>query len=108
MIHGYFASLPPDRFPNTVALADALVARGPDERFESGWTSSSAAWRRTSAPPTTGSRPPGTPSARGGRAPAQADGLHERVLLPFVASGWRKRQFIAAVARRAEAAGPAS
>jgi AcrR family transcriptional regulator len=36
MIHGYFASLPPDRFPNTVAMADALVAGGPDERFEFG------------------------------------------------------------------------
>jgi AcrR family transcriptional regulator len=36
MIHDYFASLPPERFPHTVALADLLVAGGPDERFEFG------------------------------------------------------------------------
>jgi AcrR family transcriptional regulator len=36
MIRDYFASLPPDRFPNTVAMADELVSGGPDERFEFG------------------------------------------------------------------------
>ena len=38
MIGGYFASLPPDRFPNVVALAGngALMSGGPDERFEFG------------------------------------------------------------------------
>ncbi len=36
MIRDYFVSLPPDRFPNTVALADELIAGGPDERFEFG------------------------------------------------------------------------
>jgi AcrR family transcriptional regulator len=36
MIRDYFASLPPDRFPNTVALVDELMAGGPDERFEFG------------------------------------------------------------------------
>lgn len=36
MIRDYFASLPSDRFPHTVALADELVAGGPDERFEFG------------------------------------------------------------------------
>jgi TetR/AcrR family tetracycline transcriptional repressor len=36
MIRDYFASLPPDRFPNVVALADELVSGGPDERFEFG------------------------------------------------------------------------
>jgi AcrR family transcriptional regulator len=36
MIRDYFASLPPDRFPHTVALADELVSGGPDERFEFG------------------------------------------------------------------------
>ena len=32
----YFASLPPDRFPNIVSLAGALTAGGPNERFEFG------------------------------------------------------------------------
>src|SRR5712691_2216396 len=32
MIRDYFASLPADRFPNTVALADELTSGGPDER----------------------------------------------------------------------------
>jgi AcrR family transcriptional regulator len=32
----YFASLPPDRFPNVVALAAALTSGGDDERFEFG------------------------------------------------------------------------
>lgn len=36
MIRGYFASLPPERFPNTVALADQLVEGGPAERFDFG------------------------------------------------------------------------
>jgi len=36
MYRGYFRSLPPDAFPNTVALADLLVEGGPDERFEFG------------------------------------------------------------------------
>jgi len=36
MIHDYFASLPPERFPNTVALADQLVAGDRDARFEFG------------------------------------------------------------------------
>jgi AcrR family transcriptional regulator len=36
MIRDYFASLPADRFPHTVALADQLMAGGPDERFEFG------------------------------------------------------------------------
>ena len=36
MYRGYFRSLPPDAFPNTVALADVLVEGGPDERFEFG------------------------------------------------------------------------
>ena len=36
MIRDYFASLPADRFPHTVALADELVSGGPDERFEFG------------------------------------------------------------------------
>jgi AcrR family transcriptional regulator len=35
-IRDYFASLPSDRFPRTVALADELVSGGPDERFEFG------------------------------------------------------------------------
>jgi AcrR family transcriptional regulator len=38
MIGGYFASLPPDRFPNVVALAGngTLMSGDPDERFEFG------------------------------------------------------------------------
>jgi AcrR family transcriptional regulator len=36
MIRGYFASLPPDQFPNTVAVIDELMSGGPDERFEFG------------------------------------------------------------------------
>jgi TetR/AcrR family tetracycline transcriptional repressor len=36
MLRDYFASLPAERFPNVVALADLLVAGGPDERFEFG------------------------------------------------------------------------
>ena len=36
LIHSYFASLPPDRFPNTVAMADLLVQGTPDERFDFG------------------------------------------------------------------------
>jgi AcrR family transcriptional regulator len=32
----YFGSLPPDRFPNVVALAGALTGGGPDVRFEFG------------------------------------------------------------------------
>jgi AcrR family transcriptional regulator len=36
MLRDYWASLPPARFPNTVALADELVQGGPDERFEFG------------------------------------------------------------------------
>ncbi len=34
MIRDYWASLPPDRFPNTVELADVLMSGDPDERFE--------------------------------------------------------------------------
>lgn len=38
MIGGYFASLPPDRFPHLVALAHSgdLMSGDPDERFEFG------------------------------------------------------------------------
>jgi TetR/AcrR family transcriptional regulator, tetracycline repressor protein len=36
MIRGYFASMPPDRFPNVLATVDELVAGGPEERFELG------------------------------------------------------------------------
>jgi len=36
MIRGYYASLPPERFPNLVALADPLTTGGPDVRFEFG------------------------------------------------------------------------
>ncbi len=36
MYHGYFKSLPPEIFPNTVSLADELVKAGVDERFEFG------------------------------------------------------------------------
>jgi TetR/AcrR family tetracycline transcriptional repressor len=35
-VRDYFASLPADRFPNIVALADEITAGGPDERFEFG------------------------------------------------------------------------
>lgn len=36
MIGGYLSSLPPNRFPNIVELADELMSGGPDERFEFG------------------------------------------------------------------------
>lgn len=36
MMRDYFAGLPPDRFPNTVELADELVSGDRDERFEFG------------------------------------------------------------------------
>ena len=36
MIKGYFASLPPERFPNTLALVDQLFDGGFDDRFEFG------------------------------------------------------------------------
>ena len=36
MIRGYFASLPPDRFPNVHAVLDEMFSGGPDERFELG------------------------------------------------------------------------
>lgn len=36
MMRGYFRSLPADRFPNIVALADELMRADPDERFEFG------------------------------------------------------------------------
>ncbi|WP_030449336.1 TetR/AcrR family transcriptional regulator [Actinocatenispora sera] len=32
----YLRTLPPERFPNTVAMVDALVSGGSDERFEQG------------------------------------------------------------------------
>ncbi|NJP23954.1 TetR/AcrR family transcriptional regulator [Microbispora sp. SCL1-1] len=35
-INGYFASLPPDRFPNLVALADIMMDESNDYRFELG------------------------------------------------------------------------
>jgi hypothetical protein len=35
-LRGYFGSLPPDRFPNVIALAGALTGGGPDVRFEFG------------------------------------------------------------------------
>jgi AcrR family transcriptional regulator len=35
-MRAYFANLPPERFPNTVDLADELTAGDPDERFEFG------------------------------------------------------------------------
>ena len=35
-LRNYFGSLPPDRFPNVVALAGALTERRPDVRFEFG------------------------------------------------------------------------
>lgn len=35
-LHTYFASLPSERFPNTVALADQLTAGDSDQRFEFG------------------------------------------------------------------------
>ena len=34
MARDYLASLPPDRFPNLVALADQFACTDPDERFE--------------------------------------------------------------------------
>jgi AcrR family transcriptional regulator len=36
MVRDYFASMPPDRFPNVLATLDDLVAGGPQERFELG------------------------------------------------------------------------
>jgi hypothetical protein len=36
MIKGYFASLPADQFPNTLALLERLFAGGLEERFEFG------------------------------------------------------------------------
>jgi AcrR family transcriptional regulator len=36
LLEGYFASLPPERFPNLVALASDLVTGSFDERFEFG------------------------------------------------------------------------
>jgi AcrR family transcriptional regulator len=36
MIKGYFASLPPERFPNTLAILDQLFSGDLDERFEFG------------------------------------------------------------------------
>jgi AcrR family transcriptional regulator len=36
MLRDYWLSLPPSRFPNTVALVDSLFEGGPDERFEFG------------------------------------------------------------------------
>jgi TetR/AcrR family tetracycline transcriptional repressor len=36
MLRDYWLSLPPSRFPNTVALVDTLFEGGPDERFEWG------------------------------------------------------------------------
>jgi TetR/AcrR family transcriptional regulator, tetracycline repressor protein len=35
-LRAYFASLPPDRFPNVTALAEQLTSGGRDERFEFG------------------------------------------------------------------------
>ncbi|GAB3164748.1 TetR/AcrR family transcriptional regulator [Microbispora hainanensis] len=35
-INGYFASLPPDRFPHLVALADIMMEESTDHRFELG------------------------------------------------------------------------
>jgi Tetracyclin repressor-like, C-terminal domain len=36
MLAEYWASLPPERFPHTLALRDVLFEGGPDERFEFG------------------------------------------------------------------------
>jgi AcrR family transcriptional regulator len=36
MVRSYFASMPPDRFPNVLATLDELFEGGPDERFELG------------------------------------------------------------------------
>jgi AcrR family transcriptional regulator len=36
MLSEYWASLPPERFPHTLALLDELFTPGPDERFEFG------------------------------------------------------------------------
>ena len=36
MVRGYFASLPPDQFPNILASLDELFSGGPEERFELG------------------------------------------------------------------------
>jgi AcrR family transcriptional regulator len=36
MLRDYFASMPPDRFPNVLATLDELTSGGPQERFELG------------------------------------------------------------------------
>jgi AcrR family transcriptional regulator len=36
MLRDYWGSLPPERFPHTLALLDVLFEGGPDERFEFG------------------------------------------------------------------------
>ena len=36
MVRGYFASLPPDQFPNILATLDELFGGGPEERFQLG------------------------------------------------------------------------
>jgi hypothetical protein len=36
MLEDYWASLPKERFPHTLALVDRLFEGGPDERFEFG------------------------------------------------------------------------
>jgi TetR/AcrR family tetracycline transcriptional repressor len=36
MIRDYYASMPPDRFPNVLATLDELFGGGPEERFELG------------------------------------------------------------------------
>jgi AcrR family transcriptional regulator len=36
IVRGYFASLPPDQFPNVLATLDELFGGGPQERFELG------------------------------------------------------------------------
>jgi AcrR family transcriptional regulator len=36
MVRGYFASLPPDQFPNVLATLDELFSGSPQERFELG------------------------------------------------------------------------
>jgi AcrR family transcriptional regulator len=36
MLRDYWSSLPPERFPHTLALLDELFSGGPDERFEFG------------------------------------------------------------------------
>jgi AcrR family transcriptional regulator len=34
MVRNYWSSLPPDRYPNTVAMVDVLFSGDPDERFD--------------------------------------------------------------------------